>query len=254
MTVIWLGPHHEHGVTSAAPAPGVACALTAGEGPHVSPKTSLNEDSLAVMTVAGDGVAAMVVDAHHGHQAGERLMDGVLAQLAAHVPAALEELEEAVLAADERASRRARDSSESTLLVVLQHGPQVMWVSVGDSMLLHVDPAGATRQVNPRLAVFGGGTLALRHLLKHPAWQKDQLLATGELTLAPKAHLMLATDGLEDETSGIPLSDVGAWLVGSGSLEERVRGLVSRAGSRGAGGGGDNVGVVVTSANAGRAD
>lgn len=223
------------------PHPQVVCALTPGDGPHLNPKQSPNEDSVAVVQTH-NGWLACVADAHHGHGAGERLVNEVMA-LAPDAPLETpEHLRQLILNADRRACARTRDRSESTLLVAHLQGNTLTWASLADSML-YVLQGAVLRRLNTPHHVFGGGTLALVTLLQHPSYQTQPVVTQGQEHLVPGAVVVLATDGLETPTSGLTEPDVAMLLGGPGSLKERVRALMDRARSAPKGGK-DNVGLV----------
>jgi serine/threonine protein phosphatase PrpC len=57
--------------------------------------------------------------------------------------------------------------------------------------------------------------------------------------------VLLATDGLEEDVSGLTLEQAAAILRTGTTAEERARALVERVRSAAAGGGRDNIGLVV---------
>ena len=224
-------------------APTVTVALAPG-GPHTNVKQQRMEDSLAVL-VHGDGVvSALVADAHHGAGAGERLTRHLAALLQQGPPQDANALLDLVLQADERACRFTRDQSQSTLLVVVAHGRTVHWVSVADSILLTVGPRGVTR-INPALATFAGGTFPLRALLRHPRAAQQQHVAHGTLELDARDTLVLASDGIEEEMTALPLGEVAGLLASQTGLEQGAGVLLRRWSDVAQGGGRDNVAAVL---------
>jgi serine/threonine protein phosphatase PrpC len=218
-------------------------ALSPGEGPHLNPKVSPNEDSLGVVVLPGGTVAACVADSHHGHGAGERLVRAFTSLVAQRAVERVEHLVDTLLEADAVACARARDRSESTLLVVVQRGQDVLWASLGDSLLFHVGTHGL-QQVNAQQHLFGGGTLPLRTLASHPSYAGQTLVESGAFKLAAQGVVLLATDGVERETSGLSPGDVLPYLQDKRPLDAQVTALLLRATSRSAGGGRDNVALV----------
>jgi serine/threonine protein phosphatase PrpC len=219
-----------------------SCALGAGEGPSINPKTSPNEDSVFVVESGGQLLAG-VADSHFGHEAGERLVRGLLEEVEYAWPTDSASLREAVLRADEQGARSALDRSESTLLVALVAGNTVHWVSVADSLLWLVGADGV-RELNAPTGLFGGGARPLRLRHQGPPVQGIEPAAHGTIACDPGDVLLLCTDGILEECSGISMDEVGAAMRCPGSLVERTAGLALRACSRGRGGGRDNVGIV----------
>ena len=68
----------------------------------------------------------------------------------------------------------------------------------------------------------------------------------GKATLAEGDLLLLASDGLEENVSGLDLAGVEALVRGEGSLAKRVEALVERATDPAQGGGRDNLAVVLS--------
>lgn len=222
--------------------PGVAVALTPGEGPSRNSKDQPNEDSVAAVAIPG-GVLAVVADSHWGAKAGE-MAARALAGSADAVSPDPQGLEKAMLDLDEEIVRRkpSGDESETTVLAAAVLGRKVAWASVGDSQLWAVS-RGAARRVNDDRHVFAGGrSLAKRRIVFETP---SLFVESGELELAEGEVLLLASDGLSPEDSGIGPEEIPGILLGDGPLEARVRALVDRARSASAGGGRDNVALVV---------
>lgn len=219
-----------------------ACALGAGEGPHINPKLSPNEDSVFVLERGGNLLVG-VADSHLGHQGGERLVRGLLAQIAQAWPTDPTSLRDAVLRADEDGKADIRDHSRSTFLVALVAGRAMHWVSVADSVLWLV-AADGVRQINAPTGVFGGGMRSLRALQERPVAAGIDVAAHGTMDCSRGDVLLLCTDGILEAESGVSLMDVGGAMRREGTLEERTAALALRACSREQGGGRDNVGIV----------
>ena len=219
-----------------------ACALGKGEGPFLNPKLSPNEDSVLI-ALRGEQLLAGVADSHFGHQAGERLVRNLLEQVEHAWPSDSASLREAVLRADEQGTESVRDRSESTFLVTLVAGNAVHWVNIADSVLYLVTASGI-RELNTPSSVFGGGTVSLRTRQQRPAAAGVELADHGTIACGGGDVLLLCSDGILEESSGIPMAEVGAATRRQGTLEERTAALALRACSRGQGGGRDNVGIV----------
>ena len=218
------------------------CALGAGEGPSINPKLSPNEDSVFIVE-RREQLLVGVADSHFGHQAGERLVHNLLKQVEVAWPSDSASLREAVLRADEECSQWVRDRSESTFLVALVAGNAVHWVSIADSVLWLVKADGI-RELNTPTGVFGGGKLSLRMQQQHPAAAGKELAAHGTTGCGRGDVLLLCSDGILEEASGVLMGEVGAAARRAGSLVERTAALALRACSREQGGGRDNVGIV----------
>jgi serine/threonine protein phosphatase PrpC len=219
-----------------------ACALGAGEGPSLNPKTSPNEDSVFIVERGGQLLAG-VADSHFGHEAGERLVRGLLEEVEHAWPSDSASLREAVLRADEQGAHGAHDPSESTFLVALVAGNAVHWVSIADSVLWLVTADGV-RELNTPTGVFGGGRRPLRLRAQSPSAEGIEPAAHGTIACVRGDVLLLCTDGILEECSGLPMDKVGAAMRPPGSLLKRAAVLALRACSRGQGGGRDNVGIV----------
>ena len=219
-----------------------ACALGKGEGPFINPKISPNEDSVFIAE-RGEQLLVGVADSHFGHQAGERLVRNLLVQVEHAWPSDSASLREAVLRADEQGAQGVRDRSESTFLVALVAGNEAHWVSIADSVLYLVT-ADDTREINTPTSVFGGGTVSLRMRQQRPTAAGIELAGHGTIASGRGDVLLLCTDGILEESSGMTMGEVGLAARGGRSLVERTAALALRACSREQGGGRDNVGIV----------
>ena len=219
-----------------------ACALGKGEGPSTNPKISPNEDSIFIVE-RGEELLLGVADSHRGHQGGERLVRGLLDQVETAWPTDSASLREAVLRADELGAQSVDDHSRSTFLAALVVGNTAHWVSVADSVLCLVTAQGI-REINTPTMLFGGGAIPLRVRPQRPEAKGMEVAGHGTIVCAPGNVLLLCTDGILEEMSGMPLGEVGATMRRGGSLVERTAALALRACSREQGGGRDNVGIV----------
>jgi len=116
-------------------------------------------------------------------------------------------------------------------------------VSVADSVLCLVTAEGI-REINTPTMLFGGGAIPLRVRPQRPEAKGMEVAGHGTIVCAPGNVLLLCTDGILEEMSGMPLGEVGATMRRGGSLVERTAALALRACSREQGGGRDNVGIV----------
>jgi serine/threonine protein phosphatase PrpC len=215
--------------------PWVACALTPGEGPSVNPKHQANEDSLGALLLA-DGAAGIVADSHWGASIGEGIVRRAVETFEKHAPATRSTLEGVVLELASAAStaRSSGDASATTFLVALVRGARVLWASIADSHIYVVSSAGA-RRVNADLPIFAGDDLEARG---------QPVVETGELDLERGELVLLASDGIAPEMSGLLPAEVARLLTpGAGPLEGRLRALIERA-RRAPQGGRDNLALV----------
>jgi serine/threonine protein phosphatase PrpC len=219
-----------------------ACALGKGEGPSTNPKISPNEDSVFIVERGGQLLVG-VADSHFGHQGGERLVRGLLDQVEHAWPSDATSLREAVLRADERDAESVRDRSSSTLLAALVAGNAAHWVSVADSVLYLVTARGI-RALNRATNVFGGGRVTLRTRQQRQEGAGIEIAEHGTIHCDEGNMLLLCSDGILEESSGVSPREVGAAMRSAGSLVDRTAALALRACSREQGGGRDNVGIV----------
>jgi serine/threonine protein phosphatase PrpC len=227
-------------VASETLAPGLVFALTAGEGPSRNPKQQKNEDSLAVLSLPG-AQAGVVADSHWGAFAGEALARAAASALAAQLPRTHQELARLLLGLDLefRRERPKDDRSETTLLAAVVRGSEAIWASIADSHIYAVSARGAER-LNEDRPMFAGGTPPLVVFADRVG--EDTVVDSGEWTLRDGEVLLLASDGIAPEDSGLEASDLAAELGGEGDLLGRVRRLIDRA--RRPPGGRDNIALV----------
>jgi len=218
-----------------SPWPGVVLGLTAGDDVDMRSKRAPNEDSLAALRFEHSRIG-IVGDAHFGPASSELAVD-LLARSLKVAPAD----EHALLAVVEAAALRVEKDeltigrSETTLLTVMLEGRTLRWVSVGDSLLFAVQASGAMRLLSRPAAVYVG----------RPGVAAALPFDAGVVELAEGEWALLATDGIEPDSSGMDLSEVGACLRGAVDAEAGVAELLARAGAADEGGGGDNLAVVV---------
>lgn len=222
--------------------PGVVCALTPGEGPSRNPKQQKNEDSLGLAAV-DHGVVAVVADSHWGAHAGEALVKAALAAVTEKLPASPAALGEHVLALDAsfRAARPEGDASETTLLVAVVRGRHAVWASAADSHLYAVR-GGEVERLNSDRTIFAGGHPTLAELADRVG--RDAAVEEGEVTLGPGEILVLASDGIAPEDSGLQPAELARELGKQGALAARVRIFVDRARRAKTGGGRDNLALI----------
>jgi serine/threonine protein phosphatase PrpC len=246
----WLGKDHLDPAIAAVreALPGVVCALTPGEGPSRNPKQQKNEDSLGLVAIEG-GVVAVVADAHWGAYAGEALVKAAVAALPAKLPSSAAALAEHLLALDAgfREARPAGDVSETTLLVAVVRGRKAIWASVADSHL-YVVRGPSVERLNADRHTFAGGEPTLTQLADRVG--RDAAVAEGEVTLGPGDVLVLASDGIAPEDSGLESVELARELGKAGPLATRVRAFVDRARRSKTGGGRDNLALVAIDAEA----
>jgi serine/threonine protein phosphatase PrpC len=219
---------------------GVAYALTPGEGPCRNPKEQPNEDSLAVLSVPG-GVAVIVADSHWGAFSGEALVKVTADAIEAKPPATERELADLLLDLETsyRASRPKEDRSETTLLAAIVRGSKAIWASIADSHGYAVS-AREVRRLNADRPIFAGGPLPLKVFAERVG--RDTVVDSSELDLAKGELLVVASDGIGPEDSGLEPGEIARELFAKGTLLERVGRLVERA--RRAPGGRDNIALV----------
>lgn len=224
------------GAVTSRPASPWACAGLAAGAESMNPKQWVCEDSVALVPLEDGGVLAAVADAHWGGTSGELI--------ASHLAAAWRDARGAEPAARLRATlflldgkllERGRDDrSETTALLVHVQGRALAWANVGDSLLLVVGRAGAAIKNHPAPQFMGGRPLATL-----PAGA----VGSGAATLAPGDVVLLASDGLEWQASGLDPEQVAEGLRAEGSLQARLDALLQHASARGR----DNLGLVAVS-------
>ncbi|MCB9694362.1 MAG: hypothetical protein H6736_21340 [Alphaproteobacteria bacterium] len=123
-------------------------------------------------------------------------------------------------------------------MVVRLAGRELSWASVGDSLLL-VASRGELLLVNGPAP--GGPSFLGRAPLA--AFGDALEVDAGTLVLEPDAVVLLATDGLEWDASGLTPAEIARILTGPGTPHARVERLLVAA--DGPAGGRDNLGVVL---------
>ncbi|MBI5513033.1 MAG: protein phosphatase 2C domain-containing protein [Deltaproteobacteria bacterium] len=223
--VLLASDHAEPGrFTVRALGDGVAAGTGPGSGPWKNRKTHPNEDS-AVVLRRGDAVVAAVADAHHGKGSGERMARAFADAASARWPADTDALFELLVHAAE-ASTQARvlgDYSESTFVAALVAGSTLHWASVGDSLLVLLRGGSPARRVATETSHFAGGATSL-----HAARQylRDAMIVdAGALPLQHNDLVLLASDGLESDVSGLDIDAAGALLLGEDALLTGVQKL-----------------------------
>ncbi|MFK7989947.1 MAG: PP2C family serine/threonine-protein phosphatase [Sandaracinaceae bacterium] len=215
-----------------APFEGVVLGLSAGDDVDMRSKTAPNEDSVGAVSFDGATVI-FVADAHFGPASSELAVDLLARRLKRSPEADLFELVQGVAQAVEN-DDLSRGRSETTLLVARVTEHQVAWVSVGDSFLFVLGADGSVTTLSTTSASYVG-----QHGLA-AALPAD----IGTHTLRDGDWLLLATDGIEPESSGLDLEEV-ARVLRSEAPEASVTALLKRAGTFHTGGGGDNLGVAL---------
>ncbi len=202
--LVWLGPDHvePNAVTWEQrrwPSFTVEAAISLGRDMPYGEWT--NEDYLLLATPGAAAPAVLAVaDGHYGPTAAAVAIDAVDRVLGRRrwtdtsrwaLSAALDET---IRAAGERVLREA-EGSETTLVVALLMGTQLLWASVGDSYLYRFAAGQPPRVLNARDRRWLG---AVRN--------RDPLLlaSRGALQLAPGEQLLLATDGLAEPARNRP--------------------------------------------------
>lgn len=214
------------------PFDGVVLGLTAGDDVDMRSKRAPNEDSVAAVALP-DGVVAVVADAHFGPASSELAVDLFARRLKRQPDLPLAELVRGVAQSVEN-DDLSRGRSETTLLAVRLSGRSVEWVAIGDSQLISVASDGTATLLSTSTGGYVGQYGLAASLPTEPV----------RLPLEEGARLLLATDGIEPESSGMTLADVGRALVAE-PPERAVHALLRRAGSHLQGGGGDNLGVAL---------
>jgi len=220
-----------------------AAALHTGRGKSMNLKEWTCEDSLAMVQTDEGGALLAVADAHWGGSSSVGFTEP-LAQawgsvsgptIATRLYRCLLKLEAAYTAI-----RAPEDRSETTLVLAHLDGRRDLhWISAGDSVLLRL-PAGGGCELLNVLTPFFLGNAPLAESPAGVAWTQGKAkLGQGDL-------LLLASDGLEENVSGLDLAGVEALLRGEGSLAERVDALVERATDPAQGGGRDNLALVLS--------
>ena len=218
-----------------------AASLHTGRGKSLNLKEWACEDSLAMVETDEGGVLLAVADAHWGGSSSVGYTEP-LAQAWAGVsgPTVATRLYRCLLKLEAAyaAIRAPEDRSETTLVLAHLEGGNLHWVSAGDSLLLRLPPGGGCELLNT-LTPFFLGNVSLAESPAGIAWTQGKAkLAAGDL-------LLLASDGLEENVSGLDLAGVEGLIRREGSLAERVETLMERATDPEQGGGRDNLAVVL---------
>lgn len=239
-----LGSQLPNKGTGAAAALGerAAAALHTGRGKSLNLKEWTCEDSLAMVQTDEGGVLLAVADAHWGGSSSVGYTEP-LAQAWGSVsgPTISTRLYRCLLKLEAAyaAIRAPEDRSETTLVLAHLDGRSLHWISAGDSVLLRLPQGGGCQLLNV-LTPFFLGNAPLAESPAGMAWTQ------GKTTLAEGDLLLLASDGLEENVSGLDLAGVEALVRAPGSLAERVEALVERATDPAQGGGRDNLAVVLS--------
>lgn len=236
---------------------------------HVGLLRAGNEDSLRVDPEHG---VFLVADGMGGHAAGEIASDLAAVVVAAGAAAAVEagarggelldRLRDATLAAREAIVRRCREvpafcgMGTTLTAVVIQPTGEAHAAHVGDSRLYRFDGTDLTQVTRDHTWVqkeLDAGRITPAQARKHPLSHiltnvltddSDPGVDTLSLLLEPGDELLLATDGLYNMVEDEEI----ARILGAGeSVAARVERLVEAAN---AGGGADNVTVVLIRARA----
>ncbi len=229
-------------------APGVVAAITAGDGPSLNPKRDPNEDSAAIVPLPGGGVAALVADSHFGAAASEIAARGFVEEIARRgaadfggdaLPDVLERIDERI-----GQERPKNDGSETTALAAVVTGDTLAWAGVGDSYLFR--RTAAERQLHRlgRRGMVFLGSMFTRHAFTRGDIPLDAVLDAGAIPVVPGDLVLLATDGIEREASGLTREGIEALLNEPLTLEHRIVAIMTEAGRAEWGGGRDNLSVV----------
>lgn len=216
-----------------APFDGVVLGLSAGDDVDTRTKTAPNEDSVGAVQF-DEATVAFVADAHFGPASSELAVDLMARRLKRSPELELYELVRGVAQAVEN-DDLSRGRSETTLIAARLTGRQVEWVSVGDSFLFVIGADGAIEALSTVSAGYVG-----QHGIAS-ALPAD----TGTHALSEGDWLLLATDGIEPECSGMELPEIGRFLREGAGPRAATTALLERAGTFRTGGGGDNLAVVL---------
>lgn len=212
--------------------------MATGSAPSRNPKLWVCEDSLALHRLPDGAWLAAVADAHFGGSSSEHVIDGLLAAYSTSEGPIAQRLLATLQALDATLHAHRDDRSETTVLLVHLSGHRLNWASIGDSLLL----------------ICGDATAA--HINRHPSCVLPFLGRTpwaglvgfvadqGSLDLNPGEVALLATDGIETETSGLLEEDVVEILRQPRPLVDRVASLLSAADRTDRGGGRDNLALI----------
>ena len=220
-------------------------AAATGNAPDQYPKETPFEDSIALVE-GPELVAALVADAHFGAEAslqiatvfGELLVGSSAATTRAYGSDLMQRLARSV--SDRMADG---DRSASTLAAFVRVGSETLWMSYGDSYVLRVDrDAGRLEQLSTPNARYLGSSPT-------DATFADAL-EVGHIGLSRNELLLLATDGIEPDESGLEWNELPGFF--EVDLLAAVTALVTRAADVEHGGGGDNLSIVAAGSAARR--
>lgn len=225
-----------------------ACGVSVGLGRSRNPKEWPNEDSVALHRLPDGALLGVVADAHWGGGAGESVVRHTReAFLASRGANTFERLCATLATVDLRLQqeRFGMDRSETTALFVHLEGREATYLNVGDSLLYLLDAERC------QLRNRASGQFPLPFLGTYPL---DKLPAGvvpdgGIFQLRPGEILLLATDGLEEGTATLDVSQLPGVFRGSAPIEEPLQLLLERADDPRRGGGRDNLGVVALRAS-----
>ncbi|MBI3270984.1 MAG: protein phosphatase 2C domain-containing protein [Planctomycetes bacterium] len=225
-------------------------ATTAGDGPSTNPKLSPNEDSLAVVSLADGGVAALVADAHFGAGAGEIAARFFAESVRRTPPVGREALVALLVELDERirAERPPGDRSETTALAAVVRRGRLDWASAADSRLFLRLRGGGLGLLSHTVHDFLGGPVHLASVRRDHPELLPRFVEGGAARLEAGDVVLLASDGIDEEYSGVSERRLEELLGGPRPLEERVALLMTTAGRAATGGGRDNLSVVAVEA------
>jgi serine/threonine protein phosphatase PrpC len=215
---------------------GSACVALLDAGGHdsINPKHWPCEDSLAVCEVPG-GLLALVADSHWGGGASEAAATGLArAWERAKAPHLKGRLAKTLLLLEARFSmaKSQSDRSETTVLIAHVTSERVDWVNVGDSFLWVIGSEGAELLNQRTMHFMGRVPLAV-----------SSALSSGSRPLAGSERLLVASDGIEPQASGLQEAEVASFLVGQ-DLGAELEALGTRACDAAQGGGRDNLALI----------
>lgn len=227
-----------------SPRPNVVLGTTAGDGDSLNPKLSPNEDSAAVAATR-DGIAMAVADAHFGASSSESAARAFVRRMQGAPSVTPETLTRCVVDLDVavREARRGDDRSETTFLAATLDGTALTWAAVGDSVLFVLAPGAELTRVVPSLGIYLGDRWNLSAMRDAGERFLEGVLHAGTRTLAPGTVVMLATDGIEEDCSGLSDARIAEVLREDRPLAPRIETLLG-LGGRLPRGGRDNLTVV----------
>lgn len=218
---------------------GCVALLDAGGHDSINPKHWPCEDSLAVCEVPG-GLLALVADSHWGGGASESAATGLgRAWERAQAPHLKGRLAKTLLLLEAGFSmaKSHSDRSETTVLIAHVTSERVDWVNVGDSFLWVIGPEGPELLNQRTMHFMGRVPLAV-----------SSAISSGSRPLAGNERLLVASDGIEPQASGLDEDGVAAYLSGQ-DLAAELEALGARATDGAQGGGRDNLALVYVDPN-----